>query len=120
LLDQVQAGGKTNWRDAALVGAVAKRCGFHGADMSHVDLKGAQFLRCDFGQCDMRSALLTDSTFSHCGLYRSNLRGADAAGAEFFRCLCRKTDFTGARLPAAALVQSECSGSIPPDGDALR
>lgn len=119
-LDQVQAGGKTNWRDAALVGAVAKRCGFHGADMSHVDLKGAQFLRCDFGQCDMRSALLTDSTFSHCGLYRSNLRSAEAGGAEFFRCLCRKTDFTGARLTGATFVQSESTGSTPPEGNAPR
>ena len=119
-LDEVQAGGKTNWRDAALVGAVAKRCGFHGADLSQADMKGAQWLRCDFGQCDMRSTLLTDSTFSHCGLYRTNLRSAEAGGAQFYRCLCRKTDFTGARLLGAALVQSESTGSIPPEGNGLQ
>ncbi|MGN6318119.1 DUF2169 family type VI secretion system accessory protein [Trinickia sp.] len=117
-LDHVQAGGKTNWRDAAMVRAVARHCGFHGADLSHVDLKDAQFLRCDFGQCDMRAALLTGSAFSHCGLYRSDLRSAEAAGVEFFRCLCRKTDFTGARLLGAAFVQSERGGSIPPEGAA--
>jgi len=83
-----------------------------------VDLKDAQFLRCDFGQCDMRAALLTGSAFSHCGLYRSDLRSAEAAGVEFFRCLCRKTDFTGARLLGAAFVQSERGGSIPPEGAA--
>lgn len=115
-LDHVQAGGKTSWRDAAMVGAVARHCGFHGADLAHIDMKDAQFLRCDFGQCDMRAALLTGSAFSHCGLYRSDLRSAEAAGVEFFRCLCRKTDFTGARLLGAAFVQSERSGSIPPEG----
>ena len=96
---------------------MAQRCGFHSADLSQDDLQGAQFLRCDFGQCDMRSALLTDSTFSHCGLYRSNLSRVEAGGAQFFRCLCRKTDFTGARLLGAAFVQSESTGSIPPEGN---
>ncbi|RDU94735.1 DUF2169 family type VI secretion system accessory protein [Trinickia dinghuensis] len=119
-LDSVQGGGKTTWRDAALAGAAATNCGFHGADLSHADLSDAQFLRCDFGQCDMSDATLTGSAFSRCGLYRSSLRSIDAGTAEFFHCLCRKTDFTGARLSDAAFVQCELTGSIPVEGQSAQ
>ncbi|ALK34245.1 DUF2169 family type VI secretion system accessory protein [Burkholderia plantarii] len=115
-LDSVQAGGKTNWRDAALTGATARNCGFHGADLSHVDMEAARFLRCDFGQADLRAARLVASLFSRCGFHASQLRMTEAARAEFFQCQCRKADFTGARLGDAAFVQCERTGSIPPEG----
>lgn len=115
-LESVQGGGKTIWSDATLIGAVVKNCGFHGADMSRIDAAQAQFLRCDFGQCDMRSAQLDDSLLSHCNLYRSDMRRAGARRAEFFRCLCRKTDFTEAQLLAATFAQCESTESIQPDG----
>lgn len=115
-LDHVQGGGKTIWNGATMVGAVVRNCGFNGADLSHIDLKQARFLRCDFGQADMRSAQLDDGLFSHCAMYRSDLRMASARRTEFFQCLCRKTDFSGAQLLSANFAQCENTGAIQPDG----
>ncbi|KKB61299.1 hypothetical protein WM40_24000 [Robbsia andropogonis] len=116
ILDSVQGGGKTNWRDATLTGAMARNCGFHGADLSHVDMEAARFLRCDFGQANLRAARLVASLFSRCGFHASQLRMIAAAQAEFFQCQCRKADFTGARLADATFVQCERTGVVPPEG----
>lgn len=116
ILEQVQGGSKSNWNGAVMVGAVMKNCGFHSADLAHVDARQAQFLRCDFSQADMRWGQFDDGLFSYCGFLRADLRMASARATEFFQCICRKTDFSGAHMVSAIFSQCERTGAIAPDG----
>ncbi|MFZ6675473.1 DUF2169 domain-containing protein [Undibacterium sp. Xuan67W] len=119
--DKLQAtGNKTNWTNAILQGVQAKECGLHSAIFSQADLRGAQFLRCDFGQCDMHAAKMDDGIFSYSLFLQTNLRCASIQRADFFQALCRKTDFCGANLSNTSFSQCELTDSIGTDGKTER
>ncbi|EJL94085.1 putative low-complexity protein [Herbaspirillum sp. CF444] len=114
LLDEVQGGAGSNWNGAGMVGAVLKKCGFHGAEFTHVDARQAQFLRCDFSKADLRWGQFDAGQFSYCGFLKADLRMVSASAAEFFQCLCRKTDFSGAQLASTVFAQCELTEAIEP------
>lgn len=114
-LEQVQGGSKSNWNGAGMVGAVMKKCGFHGADLAHVDARQAQFLRCDFSRADLRWGQFDEGQFSYCGFLQADMRMASARATEFFQCLCRKTDFSGAQMTSTVFTQCERTQAIAPD-----
>lgn len=115
-MEQIQGGSGSNWNGAGMVGAVMKKCGFHGADLANVDARGAQFLRCDFGRADLRWGRFDEGQFSYCSLLQADLRMASAAAAEFFQCMCRKADFSGAQLTATVFTQCERTGALVTEG----
>lgn len=116
----VQATGKTDFSHASLRAVKASDCGLHGVTLSKADLRAAQFLRCDFGQCNLQSAQMDDGIFSYSLFLQANLRCVSARRADFLQTLCRKTDFSGADLDDASFAQSEQSESIGVDGKTER
>src|SRR5450830_1228483 len=117
-LDEVQGGAGNNWNGASMIGATFRKCGFRGAELSHLDAGQAQFLRCDFGKADLRWGLFDGAQFSYCGFLKTDLRMSSAGAAEFFQCICRKTDFSGAQLTTAVFTQCERTGAIEPQRSA--
>jgi uncharacterized protein YjbI with pentapeptide repeats len=105
----LQATGSASWRHASLQGVRADKCGLHGASFASADLRGAHFLRCDFGRCDMHNARLDDGVFSYSLFMQTTMRCASARRADFFQAMCRKTDFCGADLLGASFAQCELS-----------
>lgn len=115
-LESVQGGARSNWSGASMVAAIARKCGFHGADLSGLDARQGAFLRCNFGQADMQAAQLDQALFSYCSFFSADLRLVSATAAEFYQCVCRKTDFSQALLATANFAQCDRSESIAPQG----
>ena len=77
------------------------RAHFHGADLSEVDLRGANLSGANLGWADLDGA----------NLGGANLRGANLGGAD----LCR-ADLYGANLSGADLCRADLYGAIMPEG----
>ena len=111
------AGSKANWAGANLQRASATKCGWHGATMNGVDLRGAQLMACDFGECDLSGAVMDDALLSRSLFMRSVLIDCHAIGADFHQALCRKADFTRSCLRGSSFIQAELSEACFADAD---
>lgn len=80
-------------RYAHLVGVVAPKVSFAGADLAR-----AFATDCDLQGADFEGADLTRADFSRSDLRGANFRGADLSFTDFENCDMRGADFTGARL----------------------
>jgi hypothetical protein len=105
--------------------------GFHGADLAHGELAGADLGSLDFEGASFEGANLGGAWLLECNLERANFRGANLAGAwcagahlqgADFRaaslarcnlrgCDCRKASFAEASLQGATLAGADLCGA---------
>ncbi|OAB56022.1 molecular chaperone DnaJ [Phormidium willei BDU 130791] len=80
-------------------------------DLSHADLRGANFREKDLSGRNMEGAILVDANLSDAFMHRVNLTGADLSGANLFRANLLEADLKYAILRDANLIGADLSGA---------
>jgi uncharacterized protein YjbI with pentapeptide repeats len=111
-MQRVVGGGKADWSHADLRAVRARQCGWHGARFTGADLSDAHCLQSSFDECDFTEAQLERGLFSGSRFMNAKLCRANAVQADFYQALGRKTDFSGANLEQASLIQMDLSGAV--------
>lgn len=107
------------------------RAHFHGADLSEVDLHGANLSGADLSGADLHGKDISGANLSAAYLYGANLYGANLGGANLNGAyLCgadlrwanlsaaylRGADLSGARITGATIENANLRGAIMPEG----
>jgi len=80
-------------------------------DLSHADLRGANFREKDLSGRNMEGAILVDANLSDAFMHRVNLTGADLSGANLFRANLLEADLKYAILRDTNLIGADLSGA---------
>jgi serine/threonine-protein kinase len=85
---------------------------FHGANLAHINLRGAYLEGVDFGRsslvrADFRNAMMVRAYLSNADLQGADLRGADLRGAYLLNANLRGANLCGANLTGAKLAPEQ-------------
>lgn len=80
-------------------------------DLSHADLRGANFREKDLSGRNMEGAILVNANLSDAFMHRVNLTGADLSGANLFRANLLEADLRYAILRDTNLIGADLSGA---------
>lgn len=97
-------------------GKKGMRAHFHGADLSEVDLHGANLRGADLSGAYLRGADLRGADLSAAYLRGANLYGANLGGANLNGAYLCGADLRGADLRGANLSAAYLRGAIMPEG----
>jgi hypothetical protein len=88
------------------------RADLRGANLSLINLVGANVTQADLSGTKLRGAKLNDANLSKAVLPGADLAGADLTNANLSEAMIFMADLTGARLSGAYLGEADLSGTI--------
>jgi fluoroquinolone resistance protein len=88
-----------------------EHCDFDGADLSRLDLRGAQFMACSFAEATFERALLADTRWLACKARQANFHLADLSDARFGRCDLNNSGWARAKLASTLFTEVKLTGA---------
>jgi len=88
-----------------------EHCAFDGADLSRLDLRGAQFLDCSFAETLFDKAILAETLWHGCKARQARFQMADLSDAHFARCDLNNTDWSRGKLASTRFSEVKLTGA---------
>jgi uncharacterized ferritin-like protein (DUF455 family)/uncharacterized protein YjbI with pentapeptide repeats len=88
-----------------------ERCNFDEADLSRLDLRGAQFTLCNFAETSFDRTLLSETRWAGCRARQADFGLADLTNARFQDCDLNNTQWTRAKLASAFFSGVKLTGA---------